>query len=427
MRGVAYSAVCQSCWRLQIDMVGDDGWAPAMNSVQIGHHSPVFRFNERIRYHRYKRIKPDCIKNILVVKLDHIGDVVLSLPAMAMLRQKYPNAAITVLVGSWAKTVVEKLPFINDIITFDYFFERAEAGKRSCGQAELNQLEDILRKRNFDLAVDLRRHSETRNILKLSHALHTVGYCTSDDDWLSVCVKPSREIADIAGQASKMHITDQLCLLVRAIPMGFLSSLTAPFQKIQPPRMLPEFLLDKNKEDEILERYSWLSENGFIGIHPGVGNPIRQWPVSHISRLAVFFFDSHDLKIVIFGKAEEENIACRLLDLVKERGRMVSLVGKISLEEYMILVRMCRAFIGNISGPAHIAAAMGVPTLTIFGGQVLPHEWQPLGKKTLSVRLDVKCAPCYKFYPSECPYGLKCLASLSPEKILPVVRQLLAA
>jgi lipopolysaccharide heptosyltransferase II len=395
-------------------------------TIQIGYYGPGFRFNERIRYHRYKRIKADCISSILVVKLDHIGDVVLSLPAMAMLRRKYPNAAVTVLAGSWAKPIVEKLPFINDIITFDYFFERAEAGKRLCSPAELNRLEDTLKKRSFDLAVDLRRHPETRNVLKLSHARHTVGYCTGDDDWLSVCVRPSRAIADVAGQVSKMHITDQLCLLVRAIPRGFLSSLAAPFQRIQPPAMSPDFLFDEKREAEILGRHSWLSENGFfIGLHPGVGNPIRQWPVSYFARLTDFLLDNPDSRIVIFGKAEEEDIARRLMDLVKERGRIVSLVGKISLEEYMVLVRKCRAFIGNISGPAHIAAARGVPTLAIFGGQVLPHEWHPLGLKTLSVRLNVECAPCYKLSPNECPYGLKCLTSLSPDVVLPAVRRLL--
>jgi ADP-heptose:LPS heptosyltransferase len=396
-------------------------------NVEIGSHGPGFRFNERIRYHRHKRIKADCVRNILAVKLDHIGDVVLSLPAMAMLKQEYPNAAITALVGKWAKPIVEKLPFINDVITFDYFFERAEAGKRTCEQAELTRLEDVLGKRNFDLAVDLRRHPETRGILKLSHALHTVGYCTGDDDWLSVCVRPSKKIADIAGRVSKMHITDQLCLLVRAIPKGFFSSLTAPFRAAQPPDILPGFAFDKRKVDDVLGRYPWLLEGGFfIGIHPGVGNPIRQWPASYFARLTDFLLDDRDARVVVFGKAEEEAIAHRLMESVKEKQRVVSLVGKISLEECMILVGRCRAFIGNISGPAHVAAAMGVPTLTIFGGQVTPHEWQPIGKKTLSVRLNVECAPCYKFYPHECPYELKCLASLSPDKVFPAVRRLLA-
>lgn len=380
-----------------------------------------------VKYHKYERIRPDRIRNVLAVKLDHIGDVVLSLPAMAMLKRKYPDADVTVLAGRWARPIVERLPFVDGVITFDYFFERAEAGKRPCGQAELDRLEDVLRKRNFDLAVDLRRHPETRHILKLSHAAHTAGYCTGDDDWLSVCVRPSRKIADTAGQTSKMHVTDQLCLLVSAIPEGFLSSLTAPFKRICPPRIPPDLLFDKEKEDGVAARHPWLSEGrSWIGIHPGVGNPIRQWPVSHFARLADLLLDGNDSRIVIFGKADEEGIARRLMESAKERGRMVSLAGKTSLEEYMALVRKCRAFIGNISGPAHIAAAMGVPTLAIFGGQVLPQEWHPRGQRTLSISLDVECAPCYKFYPSECPYGLKCLASLTPEKVLASVQQLLA-
>ena len=110
---------------------------------------------------------------------------------------------------------------------------------------------------------------------------------------------------------------------------------------------------------------------------------------------------------------------------MRNKDRVVSLVGKIQLEEFMKILKYCHLFIGNVSGPGHIAAAMGVPTLMIFGGQVLPHEWHPLGRKTMSVRVQVACAPCYKSLPKDCPFGLKCLKLLWPEKVMGAVEQLL--
>jgi ADP-heptose:LPS heptosyltransferase len=91
----------------------------------------------------------------------------------------------------------------------------------------------------------------------------------------------------------------------------------------------------------------------------------------------------------------------------------------------MFMVTKVAIFIGNVSGPGHIAGVLGVPTLLVFAGQVTPYEWHPLGQKTMNIRMGIPCAPCYKAFPEQCPYDLKCLKFLWPEKVLSAVEQLL--
>ncbi len=274
---------------------------------------------------------------------------------------------------------------------------------------------------NFDLAIDLRRHPETRTILRLSGARYKIGYCTGDDDtWLSRCLELSPEIQDICSQISKPHITAQMCKLIQAIPSG--NTLAEEYVTI------PPISLSFNKEcDKLIENYNNLLRAEFlVGIHPSVGSVIRQWPISHFASLADLLIERNNASVVVFGVKSEENLAQQMYKYMKYKDRMLSLVGKISLEEFMLIVKYCHLFIGNISGPCHIASVMGVPTLTIFGSQVIPHEWQPLGKYSMSVRVDNHCSPCYKSLPEQCEYNLKCLKLLWPEKVLDAVYQLMA-
>lgn len=230
---------------------------------------------------------------------------------------------------------------------------------------------------------------------------------------------------DHIGETSKLHTTAQLCLLVDAIPTGLSSSVLSIFRRKRA-ITFPEIVLDKERELNALSKYPGVFKNEFlIGMHPGVGNPIREWPIAYFARLANLLVEKYAAQIILFGGAEERHLTSDLYNFIKEKQKVTSLIGKTSLEEYMFLIRKCHALIGNMSGLSHIAALLGVPTLTIVGGQVLPQEWHPLGRRSLSVRLKVDCAPCYKSGIGECPYGIKCLASLSPEGVFTATRQLL--
>lgn len=250
----------------------------------------------------------------------------------------------------------------------------------------------------------------------LSGARYTVGYSTGNehDHALTVCLKVSKEMEDIPSQIPKPHISTELCRLVQAIPTD---------ARPVPPSMQElkvSFQVARNPNSPFPEA------DFLVGIHPGVGNPLKQWPIAYFSRLSDLLVDRYRAQVVLFGGEKERESVSQLVDMMDHKHKAISLAGKTSLEEFMNMVKYCHVFIGNDSGPCHIAGVTGVPTLIISGGQVSPYEWHPLGDKTISVRLDVPCAPCYKALPEHCPNNRKCLVFLWPEKVFEAIEQLLA-
>ena len=387
--------------------------------VFIEHHEPYLTSDIKTYLAHNTDIDPATIRKILVVKLDHIGDVILGLPAIKKLRSKFPEAHITMLVGSWARPVVENISEIDDILVFNLFDVISEKGPRGLEHEEREKLKNTLHSLHFDLAVDLRRHHETREILKMTGARYTVGYSTREnDDWLSVSLKTTPDIEDIYAQPSKEHILAQFCHLIDAIPSSAL-------QAVAFDASMPVFSF-KNKIDMDKELSYVFGHEFVVGIHPFVGSTIRQWPVEYYIRLIDLLTERHNARVILFGGRGDERAAEDICLRAGHKEMVKSLAGKLSLEAFMQLVGLCHLFVGNISGPCHIAAAMQVPVVSIFGGTVLPHEWNPIGQNTMSVRLGLLCSPCYKAKPEQCPYNLKCLISLWPEKVFDAARQLMA-
>jgi lipopolysaccharide heptosyltransferase II len=390
--------------------------------ILIERHDPVVIKDITVKHnHISTPIDPKEIRKILLVKLDHIGDMILALPAIKMLRMRFPNAYITMLSTSWPKDIVEKVTEIDEVMFFDLWNRKSQEGMNKEMFKELKGLEKRLTNKSYDLAIDLRRHSETRRILKLSSARYTIGYESGDDDsWLSLCLRLTEEIMDTACNMKKPHITSQICQLIRSIPIKdnnvFLNSIELPLLKF-----------DLEREKSILSLFGNLFKGDFIvGIHPGCGSAIRQWPLDYFARLSDLLITKNNTYVIIFGDKQDAHIHKKMILMMKNKDKIFSLAGRISLDEFMYFVKKCNLFVGNNSGPCKVASFLGVPTLEIFSGQVSPYEWFPIGEKSMIVRLAVSCAPCYKPFAHKCPCYMKCLKLLWPEKVLEAIYQLLA-
>ena len=113
-------------------------------------------------------------KRILLVKLDHIGDFITSLPAIGLVRAKFPEADITLLVGTWNQTLANRIKEVDTVITFDFFNRISEEYINKDYLKQVGRLQKLLKSSKFDLAIDLRRHPETRWTLFLSEAKYKV-------------------------------------------------------------------------------------------------------------------------------------------------------------------------------------------------------------------------------------------------------------
>ena len=382
-----------------------DDYSINLRQVLIEHHEPL-------------EIDPEEVDRILIIKLDHLGDVITCIPAIKMLREKFTKAHITMLVGPFAKPLVEMISEVDEILTFDLFREKSSEPIRILSDEEKKKISQWLSGFRFDLAIDLRRHPESREMLKLASARYTVGYTTDQyykdfgDEWMTVCLPLSERIKDIALQSSKPHISDQLCQLVRAIPLK---------QSIIPINLS---YLKTNYNNRNLFSFK---TSLIIGIHPGSGNPIKEWPPLYFSRLMDLLIQRNEASIVIFGGGDDVQTAQSIIEQMKyyNEDRVLSLAGKLSLKEFTDGITSCHLFIGNDSGPAHIAAAQGVPTFIIWSGIVPSQERVPTGLKTWCIRTALSCSPCYSNKHELCAYDIRCLKNLWPEKVWEAVQQAL--
>ena len=383
--------------------------------VVVEHHEPFLPSDTEVEFHKNTPVAPESIKKILVIKLDRTGDVILSLPAIKILKDKFPKASITMLVGSSSKEPVGMVPFVDDVLTFDFFHKDSERWLCQQSSEEWDELEKTLKQFAFDLAVDLRIKPETRRILSMSGARYTAAYCGGEGhNCPSICVKPTEDMIKIPGQTYVSHKTTQLCRLTWAID--------AKDQKAKKTAMplISEVPLI-NKQDSDL-----LKEDLLLGIYPGGGDTIKQWPPEYFARLADQVIERSNAQVLIFGSKSEMKLSSKVLKMMRHGSKAASLAGKLSHQELISMIKVCDLFVGNVGDPGYLAGLLGVPTLTVFSGQVLPHECHTLGRNTMTIRMAIPCSPCYEEKDVDCPNNMKCLDMLWPEKVYSATRELMA-
>jgi O-antigen biosynthesis protein len=113
--------------------------------------------------------------------------------------------------------------------------------------------------------------------------------------------------------------------------------------------------------------------------------------------------------VLLVGGPDDEPIAQRVLQKVRRKQLVFSLVGKTGLSGLPKILRSCDLFVGNDSGPKHLAAALGVPTIGIHSGPTDAAEWGPLGATAIGIRRRMTCSPCYLLKASDCHRKLACL------------------
>jgi ADP-heptose:LPS heptosyltransferase/GT2 family glycosyltransferase len=395
-------------WRTQF-LAGDRFRSPRL-SLDSDHDSPDPE--PPVRLHAGRRGPESAsIRRILAVKLDHIGDFLTALPALHSLRQRFPHATIDLLAPTATAELARSQALFCEAIVFDFFHARSGEGRKGITGAEFDALRARLVPARYDLAIDLRMQPETREVLLHTGAGFLAGY---DHDnrfpWLDVGLEWEGDERLVAKRA---HISERLLQLVAATetacrPEGRQEGPVPP--SVRPPALaaLPETF----------------TARPIVCMHPGVGNVVRQWPAAHYAGL-IDLLALHGAHVVLVGAPEEAAIAEAVLRQVTAVGAAESLVGKVRLAQLPDVMRACVLFVGNNSGPQHLAAALGLPTIGIHSGVVDAAEWAPLGAQAAAIRRQMICSPCYLEFASDCPRNLACLTGLRPRDVFDLCRLLL--
>ncbi len=350
----------------------------------------------------------DTMRRILAVKLDHIGDFLTALPALSALQGHFPQAKIDLLVPRATAALAQQagmlpasLP-IGDIEVFDFFHVRSGEGRKEVGEAELLALEAKLAPRGYDLAIDLRMHPETRAVLRHTGARCLAGFGFEDRfPWLDIALQWEGDVRLIRKRA---HISERLVQLVAATAAACATDEPAGIEA-----------RPRSKAFDALP--AAFRARPVICIHPGVGNVVRQWPASSFAALIDLLAARPGLNAVLIGSPDEAAIAEEIKRKVADPAGVESLVGRVSLADLPSVMRQCVLFVGNNSGPQHIAASLGMKTLGIHSGVVDAAEWAPRGTQAMAIRRRMVCSPCYLEFASDCPRELACLTGLLPRDV----------
>lgn len=348
----------------------------------------------------------DNIGKILVRSPNWIGDAVMALPAVAALKELYPKAEITVLAKPWTVPVFENNPAVTEIIEYD-----SRGAHKGFISGKLS-LACELKKRGFDMAVLFQNAFEAAFISRLAGIPRRVGYAR---DLRSLLLTKAIRVTD---EIKRQHHIFYYLNIIAELGEGEV--------KIPDSLELAVPVINLNnaelkRADEILASAGIDEKRLVIGAAPGASfGPAKRWPIERFAEVLNKLNRELGTVPIILGGPDDVESAERLKALVD--GECLNLAGKTSLREFMAVTKRLGLFITNDSGPMHIAAALGTPTVALFGSTD-PIATGPVGERVKVVRVDMDCSPCFK---RVCPLEhLDCLNNITADMVFDVSLKLL--
>ena len=342
------------------------------------------------------------VKEILIVNLGGIGDILLSTPALRTLKQRFSQSAISMLIFRHTFEAVKGLPYIENIFCLEEGCSPITAGKNLL-------MLWMLRKGRYDLAVNMRTMLSQKSAGKINLLLD--------------CIKPRIKAGrDTEGRGVFFDIKIQETSRGEKYEMEYDIDMARALGANAEDRRI-DFEVDSaaiDKANRLLNDHGVLPQDLVIGIHPG-GKLSHRWPIENFSRAINEISKEINCKFVAAGTSDEAALGERLRQ--EAGGRLINFSGKLTLKELGALIKRCKAYLCNDTAAMHIAAILDVPMIAIFGGGYLKRfDPRNISDKAIVLHKDVDCSPCNKL---NCN-SMKCLKEISPDEVVAAVKQLLA-
>ena len=324
----------------------------------------------------YKKddLSDSSIKKILVIRLDRIGDMVMTTPIFRALKENWPDVQITVLTNPVNKNIVINNPFIDCILVYDRENEHKSFNSR------LTFFRSI-RERKFDLVIDpyLDYELKTSFITRFVGNRFRLGFeFAGRGIFYNIRYHPNV----FPLSAEKRHMIDYYLDLVTCLGVDT--------KKRQPEIFLSSD--EKEKAYKLLEKAGVNPENRIIGIHPGGHYESQRWPIREFAAISDYLIASNSIQVILFAGREEKQLMSEFKDYAVKTPIVLE---DLSLREFMSTLSHCSLFLCNNSGPLHIATALNIPTVSTMG-PTIPYHWWPYGKNHIVLRKDLDCSPCKK-------------------------------
>jgi len=315
------------------------------------------------------------IRRILLITLSNIGDVILTLPVLRVLEREFSDADITVLVGPSAEEIFEAEPAVSEVIRYNKHISLIKK-LHLCLE---------LRKKGFDLVVDLR------------------------DSFFPLLIGAPFSSSLLKRPNPKLHRKDKH--LEKLATAGVLTE-NAPFS-------ISFTRDDKLHVNALLSELGILPNDNMVAIAAGSKSHTKRWLSSGFIRLCDMLNKEMGLKVLLVGDESDKPINSEIIDV--GLGAVFDISGRTNIRELAYLFSLCRLLITNDSAPVHLASAVSLPTLAIFG-PTDPRKYGPLAPNSAVLKKDMRCSPCEK---ALCRFDLECMKEISANDVFKKAKDVL--
>ena len=335
----------------------------------------------------------DRIQRVVVRGTNWVGDAVMTVPALRALRRLLPDAEITLAIRPWARGIFTDQKFVENVLVYD----------RRNAFSVITQIREWKR-REFDLAILLQNAFEAAVIPFFAGVPLRLGYATESRQKLLTNPVP------LPDWRSSEHEVFYYLYLIAALEQFLFGSNTVCEHE---PDIGLELVENKGENARKLLFQSGLTdESSIIAICPGsINSRAKRWPAERFAKLGDELIDQGK-QVLLIGSKDEEDVTSAVTS--RMRNSPVVLTGKTTLDQLIGILSISNLVVTNDTGPAHIAASLGRPTLVIFG-PTNPLTTRPFSSQAEILRHPPDCAPCML---RDCPIDHRCMTAITVEEVL---------
>jgi heptosyltransferase II len=335
-------------------------------------------------------------QNIIVRMPNWIGDLIMALPILEDLKKYYPNANLTAMCKSPLCELLKKDPHIDELFCFhkaQNFFQRRKENKNLIGKLKAGE---------YDLAVLLTNSFSSAWWFYQAHIPYRLGYESHFRSFLLNIKIPFSKEKNLQHQV----ITYKQLLS----PLGISISSTKP-----------TLYIDKDEKKEaltLLQQRGYVKGHKLIAIHPGATyGSAKCWLPERFEEVAKRLLNEKNTFLVFLGDYSSANLIKNICLNLNDHA--INLAGATTIRQLAALIGECHLLLTNDSGPMHIAAALDIPVVALFGSTD-PIKTGPFGQEEGIIGKKVLCSPCYK---RVCPKDFRCMKEISSEEVFQAVQK----
>ena len=338
------------------------------------------------------------IKSVLVVKLSAIGDVIHALPVSYAIKETYPQAKVTWVVEPPAYDILRDNPYIDNII----IFEKKKFKSFKGFLKHYGPFNKILRADKYDASMDLQGLFKSAAIAWSAKAPLRLGTCNMRE--------MSHKVSQpVVGPHAQGHIVERYLDVAR--------ELGCRVDKVVFPMEISQ--QDQETAVRAMNKAGARMENPYVVLAVGANWPNKRWPTRYYAQLSDWLYNLKIIPVIIGGGAMDGQLAADIEAAAEIPP--INLVGATTLKQLAYVIKNAKAVVGGDTGPVHLAAGLGIPTVMVMGPTDANRNG-PYGQLENAIEANRPCKYCWK---RACPKGLECLSVIHPRDVEEKLKEIL--